>query len=227
MSIRPGLNVKNLNAAGRTFHHPLALLALWAICAFSGALTGCAGRRYDIKSDPSEADIYINDVKIGKTPMQVPFKDLPETANLKLEVVREGYGSVLTFVPGPTTALLEADLLVKIPKKEDEIDKINRQVGQIIKAHQLMIANRNHEAIRLIDEAIHENPKYIYPLILKATVLFMSRNFKEALVYWEKVLSLDPVNVEAKRMVSVLKTDRKIASELGTPETGNTAGGTK
>jgi hypothetical protein len=53
--------------------------------------SGCVDRRFVIESDPPGAVVYVNDKRVGATPLDVPF---PYYGKYRFEFVRDGYESV-------------------------------------------------------------------------------------------------------------------------------------
>ena len=176
---------------------------------------GCA-RKFNIRSEPADAAVTINDVAVGKTPLSIPFSELPKTPNIRIQVAKENHGTFQGLLPSVDSATLGSDIFIAIPKSEDESQKFNRVMSMVFKAQQLALQKKEAEALKLTDEAIQEYPKFAALLLARASILFLSKNYQGALAQYQKVLEADPTNPEAARMVQYFKK-RSIAS------TGNSA----
>ena len=66
---------------------------LLTLLATIAALTGCADRRLHITSDPPGALVALNDVEVGRTPVEVNFTSFG-TYDVRLQ--RPGYATLLT-----------------------------------------------------------------------------------------------------------------------------------
>jgi tetratricopeptide (TPR) repeat protein len=177
-------------------------LSLVLVLAFTGS--GCA-KKYLIKSDPTEANVYVNDKLLGVTPLSIRFKDYTQTAEVKLKVEKEGVGSVTAVLPDVSSTTLSGDILVTIPKTEPEESKINRLFLLYESAQELAKQRRFSEALRVTDTLIGENPRYIFAQNLRGSILFLSHNYLAAEGQWKKVLEIDPANKEAVKMLDYLK----------------------
>jgi PEGA domain len=168
----------------------------------------CSGGKYVIKSEPSDVNVYLNDKLVGKTPLNIPMKDLPEEGNLQFNFVKENYGEIKTIVPGPRIATLGEDIVVRIPKQENTTELINRRMAEILHAHDLAIHNHISESLESIDRIISEDPKLVSAQLLKATVMFLGKNYSGAEDQYEKVLEMDPSSKEATQMIRYLRERR-------------------
>jgi hypothetical protein len=69
-----------------TLFRTIALILLLAMLGL--LMSGCIRSRMRISSSPSLADVYINDVHYGRTPVEVPFTWY---WHYKVELRKEGY----------------------------------------------------------------------------------------------------------------------------------------
>lgn len=77
----------------RTSSRALARAAAALVAAALPALTGCVERRMFITSDPPGALVHLNDIEVGRTPLEVDFDFFGE---YEVRVEREGYETLLT-----------------------------------------------------------------------------------------------------------------------------------
>jgi tetratricopeptide (TPR) repeat protein len=191
----------------------LALTALGVLGALS--LSACGGK-YRIKSEPSGAEVSINGIPRGRTPVDISLSQFPPGGALDLRVEKEDQGVFQAYLPSPSSGLLGVDLLVRIPKQEDDATKVNRNVAVVIRAQKLIEQKRYEAALAILDEAIKENPRYVHAQSLKGSALFLSQNYDAAQAQWRKVMDLDPANVDAKKMLEFINS-RGLASQAPTP----------
>lgn len=187
------------------------------------ALLPACGHKYVFRSDPSEAEVYLNDTHVGKTPLELSLGDLPQTHNIHLRMAKEGFVSFDGIIPSPSISTLGSDVLIALSRGEDETDKLNRNMGLIINAQKLLVTRKYPEALKLVDQAIAENPRYLYAQLLKGSIYFLSKDFTAAMTQFQKVIELSPSNTEAIRMVNYLRetggvgAPRSPASATGAP----------
>lgn len=167
-------------------------------------LGGCASH-YVIHSEPDGASVYINDKLVGQTPVEVSFSDLPQMPNLTLKLVKDGHGRFEGILPGPVMGELSKDIDITIPRVEDDAMRVNKMMSFVGQVGELTNQERYNEALKIIDSYIQENPKYVYPQILKASVLFLTKNYSASLALYQKVLEQEPGNPEALRMMQFIK----------------------
>lgn len=197
--------MENLNNVIKKLSTALSIVITFIL--FSTFLS-CSSGKYVIKSEPSDVNVYLNDKLVGKTPLNIPTKDLPEEANLQFNFVKENYGELKTIVPGPRVATLGEDIVVRIPKQENTTELINRRMAEILHAHDLAIHNHISESLESIERLISEDPKLVSAQLLKATVMFLGKNYSGAEDQYEKVLEMDPSNKEATQMIRYLRERR-------------------
>lgn len=171
-------------------------------------IAGCTPR-YTIHSNPDGAAVYINEKKVGDTPMEISYGDVPKLPSLHLRLEKDGHGSIDIVVPGPSTGELSKEIQVNIPKQDDISDKINSLMAFVGYIRELTNQERYPEAVKVIDDYIKDNPKVVYPNLLKASVLFLSKNYQASLALYQKVLEKDPQNSEALKMVQFVKGKTK------------------
>lgn len=179
-------------------------LAFVWFAGFALSFAGCASNKLVIDSEPSGSAIFINDQPMGKTPLTIDYKKLPYEDNFELRIEKEGYGSTLAIVTGPKQASLGEHVHVKIQKAPDETAILNREMERIMESHRLALAHRFTEATRIADQIILDHPRLLAPQLLRASILFLSKNFAGAEDQYRKILELDPANTEATKMLRYL-----------------------
>ena len=205
-------------------HRHARLLMQAAVCVqLAFFAVGCA-KRLTIRSEPSGADVSLNDVVAGKTPLEVNLADMPQGASLKILLKKPDYGSFTGYIPGPTSSTLSSEIDIVIPKVEDDSERLNRQIGIVRKAQRLALQKKGAEAVKLLDDALKEYPRFTSLTLAKANVLFLAKNYDGALAEYRKVLQLEPTNDEAITMVAFFKkrslAGNPAAVPAATPATG-------
>ncbi len=66
-------------------------LAALSLAASAGALSGCVERLVTVRSEPPQADVYVDDNYVGRTPCEVPYTWY---GTRSLAVEKKGYRSV-------------------------------------------------------------------------------------------------------------------------------------
>jgi tetratricopeptide (TPR) repeat protein len=177
--------------------------------AFAMALlliTGCASQKLVIESTPSGGTVYINDKKMGTTPLSVNYNELPYDDNISLRIEKQNFSPVTAFVQGPKQAGIGEKVQVKLSKAPDEAAELNAQLDRIMAAHKLALEHHYIEAERLVDQMIADHADLIAPRLLKGAILMMAKNLEEAKQQYQGVLELDPANSEATKMLTYLST---------------------
>jgi tetratricopeptide (TPR) repeat protein len=180
------------------------LTLLTTLACLSAGTVGCA-RNFTIRSEPSEADVSLNDAPVGKTPLTIPFANLPNTSSLRLQVKKDGFGAFQGILPGQNSAALSSDILVAIPKTDDDSDKFNQIMATILKAQQLASQKRENDALKMTDDALKDHPRFAALHLVRASILFLSKNYTGSLTAYQKVLELDGTNPEAAKMIEYFK----------------------
>ncbi len=76
-----------------------SLLCLCFILAVTATLTGCVERRISITSEPAGALVWVNDVEVGRTPVETVYKHYGEY-DVRLEL--DGHDTLQTFSKAKT-----------------------------------------------------------------------------------------------------------------------------
>ncbi len=193
----------------------LALLSLASAC--SHGLT--------VESEPEGAEVLINGKPVGATPLTLEASALPPRGNLRLTAEKKGHGVANTYLPNPVEIGASQRVLILIPKSEAEISKINRHTSLIMRAHRLYLQKRSFEARNLIEEALLENPNYLYPHLLSGAIHFMNQEFDQAQVSYKRALDIDPDNSDAKQMLKIIANRQSMPAGTmplaGNPPAGN------
>src|SRR5581483_10437410 len=108
----------------------LVTLPLWVSCA----------PRLIVRSDPTGAEVSVNDKSIGKTPLEVPTHGLGFGKNsYQIRVQKEGYLTYMAEVPTAHMGALQYEIFVSLKKGDDETQRFNRNMGFIIEAQKLIL----------------------------------------------------------------------------------------
>lgn len=160
---------------------------------------GCSTHMYTIKSDPTDADVLLNGKLVGRTPYSFPVESLPKDQDSILQINKEGIYTTQAVIPGGATALMSTEVLFTLPKKEPELQRLNRMSLILWRAQKYSGQGRYPEASKVVEEVLSEEPMLVSAHLLKASILFLSKNVNGAVTEWKRVLELDPANEEANR----------------------------
>ena len=179
----------------------LACLALGALLAGMG----CASRTYTIKTEPSGADVSLNGKNIGKTPYTFTTESISRESDNIILLTKESMAPVYTVIPAGMGPILSGEASFTLTQKESETQKVNRFAGLLWKAQRLSGQGNYLEASRLADQLLSEDSDLAAAHLLKASILFLSKNVPQAMDEWKKTLQIDPTNEEATRALRLMK----------------------
>ena len=133
-----------------------------------------------------------------------------------IRVSKAGRSPVQAIIPGGAAPLLSSEVVLKLPEKEDELQHLNRMTTLLWRAQKLSGLGRYTEASRIADDLLAEEPQFVGAHLLKATILFLSKNTPKAQEEWKKALEIDPANEEAARaFVSLGELDNGASRAVG------------
>ena len=133
---------------------------LFCVLCLVTLLCGCVERKLSIRSDPAEADVYIDGEKIGKTPCEIPFTFY---GTRQVTIEKEGYSTVnnLVEIPTPPYEFFPFDFVfeVLIPAEIDDAHEFSYIMEEEIieEADEKAIFQR---AKKLKEHAFEEDEKY-------------------------------------------------------------------
>lgn len=167
-------------------------------------LMGCGANSYILKSDPSDAEVNLDGTVLGKTPLTIPLTKIGKERDHVLGFSKPGFETTQVLIPSGSAPLLTSEVVVKLNAQESSSQKVNRLALMLWKAQKLSGETRYPEALMLTEQAIQEEPNLVSAHLLKASILFLSKNVPQAKAQWRKVLEMDPANEEASRALKLI-----------------------
>lgn len=168
-----------------------------------------------LKSEPTDAVIYIRDLngtiknKIGKTPYEGNIQEIASTyakSNFFILVLeKEGYESQSILLNDLFKSDIE--LSMNLAAKEDilEFRKLDKNINDLFESQRLLRAQQYDEALVLLKSIEKEQPKLsIVPEMIGST-LYLSKDHKGSLTWYEKAYRMNPENKDAFMMKSYLR----------------------
>ncbi len=168
-----------------------------------------------LKSDPTDAKVFIRDLgglqntKIGNTPYEGNILDLAASyakGNFFLVYIeKEGYESQSILL----SDLLKSDieLSINLVPKENILlyRKLDKSINDIMEAQRLLRSQQYDEAVALLKKVEVDQPNFsIVPEII-GSALYLKKDQKNALAWYEKAYRMNPENKDAFIMKSYLR----------------------
>ena len=207
-----------------------------SLTAITAALLAILGQACShgmvIETEPDGAEIVLNGKPVGATPLTLDASALPARGNLRIAAEKKGHGVVNTYLPNPLETGSSQRVLILIPKQEAELSKINRHTSLVMRAHRLYLQKRSYEARNLLEEALLENPRYLYPHLLSGAIFFMNQEYDKSKEAYKKALEIDPDNSDAKQMLKIIanrpaETGPKVNGPEGARQPASAGNGAK
>ncbi len=204
------------------------------VVILSLALSACAGSKFIVKSDPLQADVFVENPKtgqkkqIGVTPLEIPLSNVKETVGEEVvsgeyfTVVIEKKGFVSQRVAVPATRFGTLVTRIEAPLKAGEDQKQNQLASEILDhlfvAQKLALAKEYERAQAELDKILAIAPDFARAHSMMGSVYFLQKKFPESLHAYEKALKNDPKMEEAIKMIARINgqdPSRLPASESG------------
>lgn len=168
-----------------------------------------------LKSEPTDATIYVRDLngtlknKIGKTPFEGNVQEIASTyakSNFFIIVIeKDGYESQSLML----NDLLKSDieLSMNLTAKEDFLDyrKLDKSINDIFEAQRLLRSAQYSEAVTLLKNVEKEQPKLSIVPEMVGSALYLSKDLKGSLSWYEKAYRMNPENKDAYIMKNYLR----------------------
>lgn len=183
------------------------------------ALIICCNTSYadqiKLKSEPADATVYIRDLngtiknKVGKTPYEGNIQEIASTyakSNFFILVLeKEGYESQSILL----NDLLKSDieLNMNMLAKEDvlEFRKIDKSINDLFESQRLLRAGQYDDALVLLKAIEKEQPKLSIVPEMIGSSLYLAKDQKGSLVWYEKAYRMNPENRDAYTMKAYLR----------------------
>lgn len=179
------------------------------ICNFSYA------DQLKLKSEPTDATVYVRDLngtiknKIGKTPYEANVQEIAASyakSNFFILVVeKEGYETQSILL----NDLLKSDieLNMNLPPREDilEFRKIDKSMNDLFESQRLLRAGQYADALTLLKALEKEQPRLSIVPEMIGSSLYLSKDQKGSLTWFEKAYRMNPDNKDAYIMKTYLR----------------------
>ncbi len=207
--------------------HTLVSLVLISIIS----ALGCAGASFQVKSDPIDAEVFVENPKtgvkksVGRTPVEISPSTLKEVAGpdilageyFNFIVEKKGYVTQKQSVPSTRFGTLLTSVDVKM-KEGDDVKQV-KIAGEILDrlfAAQKFALKKEYERAQIeLDRVIAEYPDFPRALSMRASIYFVQGKFAESIKWYEQALKYDPKMEDAIKMIARAKQGRVPASKQG------------
>ena len=168
-----------------------------------------------LKSEPIDATIYVRDLngtlknKIGKTPFEGNIQEIASTyakSNFFILVLeKDGYESQSILL----NDLLKSDieLSMNMVAKEDilEFRKLDKSINDLFESQRLLRGQQYSDALTLLKTIEKEQPKLSIVPEMIGSALYLSKDQKGSLSWYEKAYRMNPENKDAFTMKTYLR----------------------
>ena len=168
-----------------------------------------------LKSEPVDATVYVRDLngtlknKIGKTPFEGNIQEIASTyakSNFFILVLeKDGYESQSILL----NDLLKSDieLNMNLVAKEDilEFRKLDKSINDLFESQRLLRGQQYSDALNLLKGVEKDQPKLSIVPEMIGSALYLSKDQKGSLVWYEKAYRMNPENKDAFTMKTYLR----------------------
>lgn len=168
-----------------------------------------------LRSEPTDATIYVRDLngtiknKIGKTPYEGNIQEIASNYAKSnffiLALEKEGYEGQSILLNDLFKSDIE--LSMNLVAKEDilEFRKLDKSINDLFESQRLLRGQQYNEALALLKVVEKEQPKLsIIPEMIGST-LYLSKDQKGSLSWYEKAYRMNPENKDAFMMKTYLR----------------------
>ncbi|MFY7992625.1 MAG: tetratricopeptide repeat protein [Bacteriovoracaceae bacterium] len=181
-------------------------------------ITGCAKSELIIQSIPADAEVSVIDddgkiKSIGKTPLKIPSDEVFRSSKgfSQIQLTKDNY-EPQHLVMGKSSMPTNYEVSVNLKKsatdpKSLEMNSKNEKIAQqIALANSYIMSKKFFEAEQLIARFVQDYPHISVGYDYMGNIYYLKKDYKKALYYYEKGLTLNPENLETKDMVTKLKS---------------------
>ena len=185
-------------------------------------LNGCAGSTFSVKSDPMQAEVFIENNKtgekksIGVTPLDIPLATVKETAGEEVmageyftEVIeKKGYLSQKLNIPATRfgTMITQLDVPLKAGDQPKQIHVAGEILDHLFVAQKMALSKEYERAQVEIDKVLSISPDFARAFSMRGSIYFIQKNYNESLKWYEEALKADSKMEEAIKMIARIKS---------------------
>ena len=188
--------------------------------------TICFSKTLSMKSNPSEADVFVVNtttnkrVKIGKTPFEMEMQEIvinfAGSEVFLLEVEKSGYESYRVMIG--QVGSNQVDLTVNMNPVKTIIEQKDTDdlIAQLFDIQRQIRTKDYSSAINRLVDLEKKYPNYSIIAELIGSAYYLDQKFKEALGYYRKAFSVNPENKDAFIMKNYLEKKFNLVTPKGT-----------
>ena len=188
--------------------------------------TICFSKTLSMKSNPSEADVFVVNtttnkrVKIGKTPFEMEMQEIvvnfAGSEVFLLEVEKSGYENYRVMIG--QVGSNQVDLTVNMNPVKTIIEQKDTDdlIAQLFDIQRQIRTKDYSSAINRLVDLEKKYPNYSIIAELIGSAYYLDQKFKEALGYYRKAFSVNPENKDAFIMKNYLEKKFNLVTPKGT-----------
>lgn len=182
-------------------------------------LVGCSNGVVNIKTDPPDANIFVQTsgggkIKLGQSPLNISSIQAGiDGKNSSISIEKDGYFSESFIVPASSyaknvsisTRLKRQELPVSCSIKQEELESLTSGIARTM----LLLQSRSlDEAFSVVEKLMVDFPGVSVIYDLAGNINYLQGNTSKALDYYKKSQSIFPGKSETNRMIKKLESIR-------------------
>ena len=184
-------------------------------------LSGCATSTFSVKTDPLQAEIFIENPKtgekksIGMTPLEIPMSNVKDVVGEEVmageffTVVIEKKGFITQKLNIPATRfgtlLTQIDAPLKAGDEPKQIHVASEILDHLFIAQKLALAKEYDRAQVELDKILALAPDFTRAMTMRGSIYYIQKNYNESMKWYEEALKADPKMEEAVNMIARIK----------------------
>lgn len=196
------------------------VFSIFSIITIPLLLEACAQPSFNVKSEPSQASVYILNEKqekklLGKTPIAMPNADLKKYTGsgvtsgeyFSVMIEKDGFLPQTLSVPAARFGTLITTLDVKLKQGEapQEIRLAKEILDHLFLAQKMANASQFERAQIELDKILQPFPKFSRALSMRGSIYYAQKNYSESIKWYEEALKQEPQLEEAFLMLPKAK----------------------
>ena len=181
----------------------------------------CASSTFIVKSDPLEADVFVQDLKteekkiLGKTPLEMSMSLVKETVGetvmagefFTVSVEKKGFITQKMNIPASRfgTLITSLDLSLKAGDEPKQIKIASEVLDHLFIAQKLALSKEYERSQIEIDKILELSPDFARAMTMRGSIYFVQKKYPESLKWYEEALKSDAKMEEAMRMIARIK----------------------
>jgi two-component SAPR family response regulator len=170
---------------------------------------GCASRQLAVNSEPTGADVFSKNNKIGTTPLKIEESDLARLAPngmIELSLTKDGYSTrefllKIEGIEGYSLQLEELSVAQRRGIPFNYHTAINEMSRGLLKIQGLIFAKKLDEAYSEADNLQVLYPNVAALHVLKGSISLLKDDLKDSYAHIYRATTLDPMDEQAMKML--------------------------